>query len=187
MKHCIIEDASFIVATIDKNDAFHGDAVFIFKKLLENRDKIKIIVPPLGLYEIIVTLRRKGVAHSEIEKKILNLLHIKEIIITSITEASAFKHCKTFLNINSQTSALRCADFLIVSLGMDYEAQILTFDKKMWTKVKPVYNKIYYCSSVGNMRDESNVFLNGLYQTIGNNAGNIQQASNAPNVRNIPF
>jgi len=166
MKHCIIEDSSFVVAAMDKNDIFHRDAVFIFKKLLENRDKLKILIPPLGLYEIIVTLSRKGVEHNIIEQKILNLLHINEIIVTSITETSAFKHCKNLLNLSSQQRALRTADFLITSLAIDYEAQILTFDKKAWRKIKPVYNKIYYCSSLGDMKDESQMFLRDLYEAI---------------------
>ena len=169
MKHCIVEDSSFIVATIDKNDALHKDAIFIFKKILENRDKIKIIVPPLGLYEVIVTLSRKGIPHNIIEEKILNLIHIEEIIVTSITEASAFKHCKNALNVLSQKDALRNSDFLITSLAMDYEAQILTFDKTMYTKVKPHYDKIYYCSSLDKTKDNSQRFLNELKTAIGEN------------------
>jgi len=166
MKHYIIEDSSFVVATIDRNDSFHSDAVFIFKKILENKKYIKIILPPLTLYETIVTLSRKGIDHKEIERKIINLLHIKEILVASISEASAFKHCKNFLNISSQKQALRTSDFLIVSLAEDYEAQIITFDKKMWAKVKPFYGQIYYCSKLGGMRDESYDFLTDLKNTI---------------------
>lgn len=162
MKHCIVEDSSFVVATMDKNDAFHKDAVFVFNHLLKYKDHIKIIIPPLGLFEIIVTLTRKGIRHNIIEKKILELLHIEEVIVASITEASAFKYCKSILNITSQKDALRTADFLIVSLAMDYEAQILTFDRKMWEKTKKVYDEIYYCSSLGRAEDETKDFLEKL-------------------------
>jgi len=174
MKHCIIEDSSFIVATMDKKDALHKDAVFIFKKIWENREKIKIIVPPLGLYEVIVTLSRKAIAHNIIEQKILNLLHIKEVIITSITEASAFKHCKSTLNVLSQKDAMRNSDFLIISLAIDYEAQILTFDKTMYKKVKPHYDKIYYCSSLDKTKDDSQRFLDELKLAIGDNGLDIK-------------
>lgn len=183
MKHCIVEDSSFIVATMDKNDAFHKDAVFIFKKLLEKRDKLKIIIPPLGLYEIIVTLTRKGIKHNIIEQKILNLLHIDEIIVSSITEASAFKHCKTLLNILSQKDALRTSDFLLTSLAKEYEAQIITFDKKAWQKIKPVYNRIYYCSPLDSMKDESKDFLDDLSKDLCEAENNFDE----PNIRDIPF
>lgn len=159
MKHCVVEDSSFVVATIDKSDPFHKDAVFVFQKLLLKKDKIKIVLPPLALYEIIVTLSRKGIPHDKIEATIMRFLHIDHVVVTSVTEASAFKHCKTFLNNTAQTSALRTADFLITSLAVDFDAQILTFDKKLWQKVKPLYNKTYYCSSVGGMTDETSKFL----------------------------
>jgi predicted nucleic acid-binding protein len=181
MKHCVIEDSSFIVAAMDQNDKFHSDAIFIFKKLLENKEKIKIILPPIALYEIIVTLHRKGIDHKIIEKKIMNLLHIKEIIITSITEASAFKHCKSFLGNKSQEEALRTIDFLIVSLAQDYEAQIITFDKKMWEKVKPCNEQIYFCSRLDRMKDESAEFLEDL-QTIINPVNNARAA-----IKDVPF
>lgn len=178
MKYCIVEDSSFIVATMDKNDDFHTDAVFIFKKLLEKRNELKIIIPPLGLYEIIVTLSRKGIKHNIIEQKILNLIHIDEIIISSITEASAFKHCKTLLNILSQKDALRTSDFLITSLAKEFEAQIITFDKKAWQKIKPIYSRIYYCSSLNNMKDESKDFLNDLNKNLYEVKNNLGEREN---------
>lgn len=162
MKHCIVEDSSFIVATIDSNDPFHASALFIFRQLLQKRGKIKIIIPPLGLYEVVVTLTRKGVDHSRIEAVVMKLLHIEDVIVSSISEASALKHCRNTLTSNNQTMALRTGDFFITNLGMDFDAQILTFDKKMWTKIKPVYSKIYYCSSIGRMTDETKDFIQEL-------------------------
>ncbi|MCD6096927.1 PIN domain-containing protein [bacterium] len=167
MKHYIVEDSSFVVAVMDKNDEFHQDAVSVFEKLMEKKDKVKILIPPLGLYEIIVTLSRKGIHHKMIERKIISFLHINEVIVAAITESSAFKHCKSLLNLPSQKHFLRTGDFLIVSLAVDYEAQILTFDKKAWRKVKPIYKKIYYCSSIGKMKNETKDFLNDLDKILG--------------------
>src|SRR3989344_2817753 len=159
MKHCVVEDSSFIVATIDKTDPFHKDALYIFKQLLSKTGKIKIIIPPLALYEVIVTLHRKGLSHKKIEQVVMNLLHIKDIIVLSITETSALKHCTRFLNQTNQATALRTADFMITCIGLDFEAQILTFDRKLRDKVKPVYPSTYYCSSVGGFVDETGDFL----------------------------
>jgi predicted nucleic acid-binding protein len=162
MKHCVVEDSSFIVATIDKTDPFHKDALYIFKQILSKTGKVKIIVPPLALYEVIVTLHRKGLAHKKIEEVVMNLRHIKDIIVLSITETSALKHCTRFLNQTNQATALRTADFMITCIGLDFEAQILTFDQKLWARVKPMYSSVYYCSSVGNMQDETGDFLTEL-------------------------
>jgi len=63
MKHCIIEDTSFIVATIDSNDSFHADAVNTFRELISRKSRIKIVIPPLAIYETIIALTRKGVSH----------------------------------------------------------------------------------------------------------------------------
>ncbi len=145
MKKFIFQDSSFVVATMDKNDELHKEAVFVFQELWKDRKDVKILIPPLGIYEIIVTLKRKGMDHDTITEKIMKLMHIKEVIISSVSEVSAFKHSKLLLKNNNQEESLRTNDFMITSLGIDYDAQILTFDKKMWEKTKKVYPDIYYC------------------------------------------
>ena len=130
MKQYIVEDSSFIVAIMDSGDAFHSDAFSVFREILKNRDKIKVIIPPLVLYEVIVALSRRRINHAIIEDKILRLLHTREIIVFSIAETAAFKHCKSLLSTVSQSQGLllRTADFMIVNLAIDCEAQVLTFD-----------------------------------------------------------
>src|SRR5688572_20558277 len=97
MKHCVVEDSSFVIAAMDKKDPFHKDAVYIFNKLLK-KSNVLIILPPLALYEIIVTLSRKGITHGKIKGVVMKLLHMENVIVNSVTEASALKHCKNLLN-----------------------------------------------------------------------------------------
>src|SRR3989339_1720240 len=159
MKHFILMDSNFIVATIDKNDAFHKNAVYMFNEIIKHEERIKIIIPPLGLYEFIVTLKRKGFSNTTINNQVMKLICLDYVIVASITDISAFKHCKSSLIASSQSSSLRTNDFLIVSLAIDYQALILTFDQKVINKIKPIYSDIYYCSDIGNAKDESLEFL----------------------------
>lgn len=174
MKHCVLQDSCFLVATLDPTDLFHKEAVYIFNKLLENRKDIKIIVPSLVFYETIVTLIKKGgMPPDAIEKKLWNFLYSPLVLNVAMLETSAFKICKRLKDKN--LSLLKTQDLMIVNIAMDYEAQILTFDKPMRKRVKEVYSDIYYCSSQGGMEDETGDFLKDLYSKIGWNEINIDE------------
>lgn len=149
MKHCVVLDSCFLIATIDSQDRFNNDAVYVLRKLLSKRTEVKIIVPPIVLYEVLANLVRKGFTHRRAEGAIMRLLHLDKIIVLSITETSALKHSNNILTVGTQATALRTADFMIVGVGLDFEAQILTFDRRVIGRVRPIYSKIYYCSSVG--------------------------------------
>jgi predicted nucleic acid-binding protein len=164
MKYNIVIDSCFIVATIDDGDAFHDDAIDIFKKLLKQSIDVRILVPPIAFYEVITTLVRKGLSYRRVEGAIIKLLHIDKIAILSIAETSAFKHAKKFLIPASQMSAVRTSDFLITCIAIDFDALILTFDRKAYSKIKPIYSKVYYCSSNGGYVDETSNFLNEIGQ-----------------------
>lgn len=161
MRHCVILDSCFLVAIIDETDAFHRDARNIYNKL-ERSANVSIIVPPIAIYEVIASLMRRGFSQDKVEENVLYLLREPRIITLSIAETSAFRHAKTLLSPGSPANSLRTADFMIACIGLDFEAQILTFDWKVWKKVKPIYSKIYYCSEVGGHPDETSDFLNEL-------------------------
>lgn len=164
MKHCILQDSSFLIATINKDDIFHRDAVYIFKKLVENKKDIKIIVPTLVFYETIITLIKKGVSRQYIEKKLWDFLYSDMVVNVSLIETNAFKICK---KLKSQDiSELKTQDFIISNVGLEYEAQILTFDKRMRKQIDKIYEKIYYCSRIGNMKDDTTCFIQDLYKQI---------------------
>lgn len=166
MKHCVVEDSSFVVAVMDARDPFHRDAIFILRKLLNRKDQVKIILPPLALYEIIVSLSRKGIPHRVIEDKILGLVHFPEVIVTSVTEVSAFKHCRNLISTGVNGKMLRTADFLIASIAIDYDAQVLTFDRSFWCKARPLYRYVYVPSSLDQGTDETENFLRDLNQLV---------------------
>ncbi len=160
MKQNVVIDSCFIIATIDSSDAFHRDAVNIFGILLKKSIDVRIIIPPIAIYEVIATLIRKGISYKKVEGAIMRLLHKEKIVILSIAETSAFKHAKKILKPGSSATSLRTADFLIICIGIDLDALILTFDKKAYNKIKPVYKKTFYCSSlVRDIIDETSDFL----------------------------
>jgi len=159
MKHCVVTDSGFLIAVVDETDTFFKDAIFIFRKILAKKDKVKIVIPPLAMYELIVTLRRKGFTPRKVEGIVSRFLHMKNTMLLSITETSAMKHCSRLMVPGSQANALRTADFMIASVGLDFEAQILTFDRKVLDKIKPIHPSIYYCSGVGGFTDETGDFI----------------------------
>lgn len=166
MKHCILYDSSFLIATLDKGDDFHQDAVFVFKKLVENKNKIKIIIPSLVFYETIVTLVKKGGTPTKlIEQKLWNFLYSSMILNISLIETNAFKMCKQLANYD--LSQLKTPDFIVINVGMEFEAQILTFDKQMRKRVGQIYPEIYYCSALGSMPDESPRFFKEFSSKLG--------------------
>ena len=67
---------------------------------------------------------------------------------------------------NKHLSGLKTSDFVITSIGLDYDAQILTFDKMMRKRVGKAYPHIYYCSNRSGMKDETEQFLNDLQQNL---------------------
>jgi len=160
MQHCVLEDSSFVIATIDPNDKFHEDAVFIYEKLLSAGESIKVIIPSPVFFETVFTLIKNGVNRDIVEKKLWNFLYVDQIINVTLIETMAFKLAKKLTN--NQLSNLRTADYLISTIGIQYQAQILTFDRKMYEKVKPIHSTTYFCSNIDEYKDESLIFLRDL-------------------------
>ncbi|MCX6810380.1 MAG: PIN domain-containing protein [Candidatus Berkelbacteria bacterium] len=165
MKHCVLQDSSFLIATIDINDDFHKDALLVFQELMKNRRDLKIIIPTLVFFETIITLMKKGVSQSILERKLWGFLFHDTVLNVSLIETKAFKVCKRLRN--KPLTRLGTNDLIIIDVGLEYEAQILTFDKNMRERVGEVYPEIYYCSSNGNQIDETPNFLSDFYKKIG--------------------
>jgi len=62
------------------------------------------------------------------------------------------------LYISSTTKELKTYDLILATLGIEYNALILTFDKMIRKKIKGIYSVVYYCSSQGNMANDSPLF-----------------------------
>lgn len=154
MKAYVVFDTSFIVATIDNSDSLHNDAVFLFREISNRKEDLQVIVPPLVIYEVIVTLRRKGVSAAKLESIILRFVNLSYVTVLSLSELSALKHANSILNSTDPAKALRTQDFMIMCVAEEFTATAITFDIKLWKRCKPVYKATYYCSTIGNMSDE---------------------------------
>jgi predicted nucleic acid-binding protein len=161
VKCFVVEDTSFVVAVLDSRDTYHPDAIFAFQQILSRKDKVQILIPPMVLYETIVTMRRKGTTQATLEDRVMKLVNIKNITVIALSEMSALKHAKSLLNLD-QGTALRTHDFLIASTAMEFEAKILTFDKQLKEKCSKHYPEVYYCSSIGGLTDETTAFMAAL-------------------------
>jgi predicted nucleic acid-binding protein len=173
----VIEDSSFILAVLDSGDALHQDAIYTFNELSKRKSYIKIIIPPLVLYEVIVVLRRKGVTSVKIENTLMRMVNIDNVCVFAISEMSAFKHAKHTLNSTDQNKALRTSDFLIFCVADELHGSILTFDKKLHDRCKTVYPHVYYCSSQGGMTDETRDFLQHVDKDAGLDVSKIEYQS----------
>lgn len=170
MKQFVLEDSSFVIAVMDKDDCFHRDAVYVFKELLKRQNDIKVLIPSVVFFESLVTLVKKGLPEQEVESKFWKFLHLENVINVSVIETMAFKLCRR-LGKNSNYQQLKTSDFLIANTAIEYDAQILTFDKQMRNRIFPNYAEIYYCSEIGlgstdSFKDESAKFLKGLDSAI---------------------
>lgn len=133
-----------------------------------------MVVPSLVFYETIVTLIKKGGLEPKVvEKKLWDFLYSDLVLNVAMLETNAFKVCKKLKN--RDLSLLGTQDLIIVNTAMEYEAQILTFDKQMRKRVKEVYPEIYYCSPQGRMEDETADFLKDFNQKIGKGEINIDE------------
>lgn len=136
MKHFILEDASFVVALIDKDDNFHEKSWKIFNNFVKIKQYIRILIPSLAFFESFAVLTRKGIPYKDINEVMWRLLHREEVFNVSLIEIMAFRMCRKYCDILQDDSIkdgqganifIKSTDFFISCTGIDYEAQILTF------------------------------------------------------------
>jgi len=154
----IIEDTSFIVAVLDAGDIFYEDAWKTLEVFSPFLDKVRIIIPSVMLLETTTTLLKKGLSKSRVEEKLWKLLHRKEVMVVDIPANLFIKLPYASFTVRE----LKTYDLVLGTLGFEYSALILTFDKKIREKVKGIYPAIYYCSSKGDTKNESELFVEDL-------------------------
>lgn len=164
MKPCVLQDSSFLVATLDEDDIFHTEASAIVKQLLKHEQDIRLIIPSIVFFEVFTTLIKKDIPKEIIEQSLWRFLLQDNILTVSLLATMVFRFGNQLAN--KQLSGLKTSDFIIAHTGLDYDAQILTFDKKMRKRVGKAYPNIYYCSERGNMKDETERFLEDLQKTL---------------------
>lgn len=145
----VLLDANFLVGLFKPDDQFHKESRFLFKLLWGERRRIRIIIPPLCIYEVIIVLKRAGVDSGTIQSKIMTLMTMDSIIVQTVNEMSAFRHS----NGPIADEPIKTNDFIIASTGLDYNALIFTFDERLRNRVKPLYAHIYYCERSHEMND----------------------------------
>jgi predicted nucleic acid-binding protein len=173
VKAHIVLDSGFLIAAITRDDIFHEAAFFFFEELKVRKDSILVIVPPLVLYEVIVTLRRKGIKAEHIEKTVMRFVNLPYVSVLALSEMSAFKHAARSLNTVDQTNALRTHDFMIFCIAAEFSATIVTFDYKMLTKCRSVYASIYFPADVNGRTDETADILTEIDSNIGEDTNSL--------------
>lgn len=158
MTSFVVLDTSFLLNLIDNNDPFHEDAVLLFNEL-KARKNLQVLIPPLVIYEVIVTLRRKGVRAKTIEAIVMHLVSLTYVSVLSLSEMSAFKHAQHALNDQDQGSAMRTNDFMIFCVGREFSALIITFDVGMYKKCKKVYRHVFFPADKEGHEDDTALIL----------------------------
>jgi predicted nucleic acid-binding protein len=177
MRSYVVLDTAFLAATVDSSDVFHNDAVFLFKELIERKNSVKILVPPLVLYELIVILRRKGVKPANLEKILFRFINLDYVSVLALSEMSALKHAAHSLNDKSQKTAMRTHDFLIFCVADEFEGLLVTFDRKMIDKCKTIYPHVYYPAKVGGLTDDTAIILQEIDKKAGKDISRIPYPS----------
>ena len=164
MKPCILQDSSFMIALLKEDDSFHNDALRLSYSLSKYKQDIKFVIPSIVFFEVFATLIKKGIPKKVVEKSLWTFLHQDNILTVSVIETMAFRFGNRLKS--ELLKGLKTSDFVITSIGLDYDACILTFDKKMSQRVLKVYPNIYYCSNRGGMKDETERFLYDLQKNF---------------------
>lgn len=160
MKHTILQDSSFVIAYLNEQDALHKDAIEITSKLLKHKDKFKILIPSIVFFETIIKLIQRGIKPEYARKYLWNYLFEDEVLNFSLLETAAFRMSKQLVKSKIE---LRTSDAIIALVGMEFESQILTFDKDMAERLQGIdYSQSYYCIK----ETERSRFFNDLDKTI---------------------
>lgn len=171
MKHYVLEDTSFVLALLDKNDESHYRAWKIFDNLRKLKNHIRVLIPSMVFFETIGVLTRKKINKDELDGKLWRMLHIEEIFNISLVETMSFNLCRKYCEILQDDSFkddkglvkyIGIQDFLIAATGIDYDAQILTLDKPMFTRLRKFYPNIYY----GKEKNETDRFFLDIKKCI---------------------
>ncbi len=169
MKHLVLKDANFTIASNYTKDEFFKVAMEIESQLSDRKDKFRLLMPTTVFFETIIVLTNLGVAEKIIQTKLWNYLLSEDVFNLTILETSAFRLAR---NLRQKQLKIKTSDAIIASFGMETEAQIISFDKQMTKNVKNAgYDKIYYCVE----EKERKRFFIDLDEIIGNNKQTIRE------------
>ncbi|MBI5122874.1 type II toxin-antitoxin system VapC family toxin [Candidatus Roizmanbacteria bacterium] len=158
----IVEDTSFVVSLLNSTDINHQIALEIFKKILEAKNKVRIVIPTTVLFETLFALIRNRIPKIIVQEKLWRLLMIFDVFNFSTLETTVLRLSNQIepyiLNLPLE-SGIQANDLIVLCASLDLEcAPVLTFDKQMKTKFNNLHKKIYYVLNDKDKRD----FLNLL-------------------------
>lgn len=160
MRHTILQDSSFVIASINIDDIFYKEAIEISSELLKRKNKIRIVIPAIVFFETMFKLIQRGVKPEFVQHYLWKYLYEDEVLNVSLLETAAFRMSKklAFSKIHLKTS-----DAIIALTGMEFESQILTFDNQMHKTLQAIdYKESYLCSK----KSERKRFLKELNNKI---------------------
>ena len=132
----VLIDTNVFCAWFLRDDPNHLHAQKIIKSIKTNE---KIILPPLGIFEIIATLAKRGIDDSQIKQIVFNLASQAEIVIAQLADLQFANNVTLFKNIEH----LRTHDFYVLQTGMKFGAKIYSFDQSFVKRGKVLYKDIY--------------------------------------------
>lgn len=131
----IVEDSSFVVSLLNSNDSCHPIALKIFKIILSQTGKVKVVIPTPVIYETLFALIRNKIDRHIVEQKLWNMLMIEDILNYPLLETSALRLAKKTYSLINQLppdSILPANDLMILTVALDFpDSCILTFDNGM--------------------------------------------------------
>lgn len=145
----IVEDSSFVVALLHKKDPNHNKALLIFQSFIYKfTGKIKILIPSIVFFETLFTLLRLGTERKELEIKLWRLLQTRDVINVNPPETSMLRYATHMENLIEslpprEEAPKSTADAIVVATAVDFDAMLLTFDKKMCEFYFKTYKDIY--------------------------------------------
>ncbi len=136
MSKCILlVDANVFSSLLHKDDALHRNAKEIFEIISKN-NKVKIIVPPIILYEICTVALKKGIDKKIIKEKTQRIIDWNKVSIVSLSELSIYKHINRTARNHVREPAIKTNDLIILNTALELDAALVSTDKKLLKSAK---------------------------------------------------
>jgi len=127
-------DSSVIVSTLLANEPRHHEAVEIWNDVLVG--KCYAIMPYSVLVEVVAAVRRRTGSESlaiEVKKE---LFLLENVAFVNLDDDAAEK-----ASVLAAKTGLRGMDAIVVQVSLEYNTELVSFDKEMVRKVSELFSK----------------------------------------------
>lgn len=121
--------ASFMLA----RDTKHKEAISIISKLFKQLKNLRLVIPPLVIYETGTTVIKGGIDEKVIKNRLRKLLDYDQVIVMSLSEMAVFKHLRRTAKLHERYPSIRTHDMMILNTALEFEATMITFDQQLAT------------------------------------------------------